>query len=247
VVALISCITSVRALPRCRVETPATMTATALIVSPDSTVQAEYTEHVGALGFRVHRAETLAQARDLLADVRPDVLVTELRLREHNGIHLAHLAHSVLPGLPVVVVGYRDRVLEAEAASAGAVYVVTTDPEQVAAAAHDAMIAKRPQRRWARKRLDAPLAGQLSGVEVRLVDVSYGGFRAEVRNADVTLVTREFELQVPGFGITAEADPVWTMTGFASPAYLCGAAVGEAHEERGSAWRAFVDTVRGAS
>ena len=219
------------------------MTATALIVSPDSAIQDEYTEHVCALGFRVHRAETLAQARDLLADVRPDVLVTELRLREHNGIHLAHLAHTVMPGLPVVVVGYRDRVLEAEAVSAGAVYVVTDDPEQVAAAAHDAMIAKRPQRRWTRKRLDDRLTGQLSGVEVRLLDVSYGGFRAEVRNADLSLVTREFELHVPGFGVTAAADPVWTMTGTSSPAYLCGAAVAEAHEERGSAWRAFVDRV----
>jgi ActR/RegA family two-component response regulator len=219
------------------------MTATALIVSPDSAVQAEFTEHVGARGFRVHRAETLAEARDLLADVRPDVLVTELRLREHNGIHLAHLAHRVLPGLPVVVVGYRDTVLEAEAASAGAVYVVTDDPERVAAAAHDAMIAKRPQRRWPRKRLEAPLTAQMSGVPVRVVDVSYGGFRAEVRDAGFSLLARALELQVPAFGISADADPVWTMTGTSSPAYLCGAAVGDAHEARGSAWRRFVDAV----
>lgn len=224
----------------------ATMTATALIVSPDSATRAEYTEHVGALGFRVHRAETLAQARDLLTDVRPDVLVTELRLKEHNGIHLAHLAHSMLPGLPVVVVGYRDKVLEAEAASAGATYVVTTDPEQVAAAAHEAMIAKRPQRRWHRKRLDDRLTGQLSGFDVRLVDVSYGGFRAEVRNADLSLLTRAFELHVPEFGIRAEADAVWTMTATASPAYVCGAAVSEHDEERGSSWRRFVDTLVGA-
>jgi ActR/RegA family two-component response regulator len=224
----------------------ATMTATALIVSPDSATQAEYTEHVGALGFRVHRAETLAQARDLLTDVRPDVLVTELRLKEHNGIHLAHLAHTVLPGLPVVVVGYRDKVLEAEAASAGATYVVTTDPGRVAAAAREAMIAKRPQRRWQRKQLDARVSGVLSGVDVRVVDVSYGGFRAEVRNADLSLLTRAFELHVPAFGIRAEADAVWTMTATASPAYVCGAAVSDEHQERGSSWRHFVDTLVGA-
>ena len=223
-----------------------TMTATALIVSPDSAVQAVYTEHVGALGFRVHRATTLAQARELLADVRPDVLVTELRLKEHNGIHLAHLAHTVLPGLPVVVVGYRDKVLEAEAASAGATYVVTTNPEEVAAAAQEAMIAKRPQRRWERKRLDDRLTGTLSGFDVRLVDVSYGGFRAEVRNADLSLLTHAFELHLPEFGVRAEADAVWTMTATASPAYVCGAAVSEAHEEHGSSWRQFVDTVTGA-
>jgi DNA-binding NarL/FixJ family response regulator len=223
------------------------MTATALIVSPDSAIQAEYTEHVGALGFRVHRAETLAQARDLLSDVRPDVLVTEVRLKEHNGIHLAHLAHTVLPGLPVVVVGYRDKVLEAEAASAGATYVVTDDPERVAAAAHEAMIAKRPQRRWHRKRLDAALSAELSGFEVRVIDVSYGGFRAEVRNADLSLLTRALELQVPQFGVRVEADPVWTMTETASRAYLCGAAVTDEHQERGSAWRQFVDTIMGVA
>jgi DNA-binding response OmpR family regulator len=223
------------------------MTATALIVTPDSATRAEYTAHVGALGFRVHRAETLDQARDLLTDVRPDVVVTALRLKEHNGIHLAHLAHTVLPNLPVVVVGYRDKVLEAEAASAGAVYVVTTDPERVAAAAQEAIIAKRPQRRWERKRLRAPLTGHLSGFEVRLVDVSYGGFRAEVRDGDLSLLTRELELRLPEFGVKAEADPVWTMTGTASPAYLCGAEVNAAHEERGSPWRQFVDTILGAA
>ncbi len=182
----------------------------------------------------------------MLADVRPDVLVTELRLKEHNGIHLAHLAHTVLPGLPVIVVGYRDKVLEAEAASAGATYVVTQDPEQVAAAAQEAVIAKRPQRRWHRKRLDPAATAALSGTAVRLVDVSYGGFRAEVRNADLSLLTRAFELRLPDVGVTAEADAVWTMTATSSRTYVCGAAVSDEHEARGSCWREFVDTVAGA-
>jgi ActR/RegA family two-component response regulator len=219
------------------------MTATALIVCPDSTTQAEYSRYVRALGFRVHGADSLAQARDLLSDVRPDVVVTALRLKEHNGIHLAHLAHTVLPGLPVVVVGYRDKVLEAEAASAGAVYVVSNDPEQVAEAAQQAVLATRPQRRWERKYLSGRVSGRLSGFEVRVLDVSYGGFRAEVRGADFGVVTQSLELQLPEFGVTADADPIWTMTGTTSRVYVCGAAVSSDDEEHGSAWRQFVDSV----
>jgi ActR/RegA family two-component response regulator len=223
------------------------MTATALIVTPDSAVQAEFTRHVGALGFRVHQAATMAQARGLLDDVRPDVLVTAVRLKEHNGIHLAHLAHRVLPHLPVVVVGYHDVVLEAEAASAGATYVVSTDGGHVAAAVQEAMIARRPPRRWERKRPGEPLGATLSGFHARLIDVSYGGFRAELHDADLEVVTRSLELRVPELGITAAADPVWTITATASAAYVCGAAVSEEHEEGGSSWRQFVDSLVGAA
>ena len=222
------------------------MTATALIVSTDSDVRSEYTRHVGALGFRVHRAESLAEARDLLTEVQPDVVVTSLRLKENNGIHLAHLAHTVLPSMPVVVVGYEDVVLEAEAESAGAFYIVTNDGGEVAAAVQQAVLAKRPQRRWHRKRPGYAISAQLAGVDVRLVDVSYGGFRAEVRGADLSILTRALELEVPEYGVTAAADPVWTMTGLDSPVYVCGAAVTEEHEESGSAWRRFVDSVHSA-
>jgi len=152
----------------------------------------------------------------------------------------------VLPSLPVVVVGYEDVVLEAEAELAGAFYIVTTDGEEVAAAVQQAILAKRPQRRWHRKRLGHGVSGLIRGFDVRIVDVSYGGFRAEVRNADLGLVTRALELHVPEFEVSADADPIWTMTGTASPVYVCGAAVSEKHEEDGSRWRHFVDLVHAA-
>jgi FixJ family two-component response regulator len=217
------------------------MTATVLIVSPDAETRAEYGHHVRAIGYRVHHAETLAQARSLLEDLRPDALVTSLRLDGDNGIHLAHVAHTILPALAVVVVGYRDVVLEAEAASAGAAYVITEEGAEVARALQEAVRAKRPHRRWERKRLQDRIYGRLSGHQAQLVDISYGGFRAEVRGADLDVITRAVELQLPEFGVTAAADPVWTTTGTADTGYVCGAAVSEEHEETGSAWRRFVD------
>jgi DNA-binding response OmpR family regulator len=217
------------------------MTATALIVFPDAAAQAEYSRHVGALGFRVHRADSLGEARELLESLHPDVLVTTVRLREHNGIHLAHLAHAVKPDLPVVVVGYHDTVLESEAASAGATYVVSTDPQQVAEAARDAVIACRPRRRWERTVVEDRVTARLSGLPARLVDVSYGGFRAELRNGDVEVVTRALELSVPEFNVSVCADPVWTITATASPAYVCGAVVDEGLGA--DAWRRFVDSL----
>jgi CheY-like chemotaxis protein len=219
------------------------MTAIALVVGPDRAIQDEYAQQLHELAFRVYEADSLAAARQLLTEVRPDVLVTALRLQEHNGIHLAHLARATLPGLPVIIAGYADVVLQAEAASVGAIYLTTEDARTVAAAAQRAARANRPRRRWRRKQLRSPIAGNLSGMPVRLVDVSYGGFRAEVETPNLTVVTRALELHLPEFGVTADADAVWTREDSATPRYVCGASVRQEQEEIGSGWRQFVDRV----
>jgi hypothetical protein len=61
----------------------------------------------------------------IFLDLRPAALVTELRLREYNGLHLALRAQQA--GVPVVIVGDPDMVVERDAASMGAVYIRTPE------------------------------------------------------------------------------------------------------------------------
>jgi hypothetical protein len=122
--------------------------------------------------------------------------------------------------------------------SAGAVYVVTTDPERIAAAAQEAIIAKRPQRRWARKRLQNRLTGELSGFAVRLVDVSYGGFRMELPAGAALSARERFELMVGSLRVAAL--PVWMKQQSINERLWCGATVSE-NGESNLAWREFVD------
>ena len=66
---------------------------------------------------------TFARARFHL-DLCPVLLVTELRLGEYNGLHLALRGRS--NGVPSIVIGAPDPVLENEAAKLGATYLTTT-------------------------------------------------------------------------------------------------------------------------
>ena len=58
--------------------------------------------------------------------LQPRLLITELRLGEYNGLHLALRAHA--NGIPTIVIGDADPVLQRDAATLGATYVVDTDP-----------------------------------------------------------------------------------------------------------------------
>ena len=78
----------------------------------------------------------------------------------------------------------------------------------------------------------------MSGVEARLVDVSYGGAGIEVFAADIP--GDALELTVPSTGLTVPVERVWArLAGQAQP-IACGLAL-----RRDSAvdarWRSFVD------
>jgi FixJ family two-component response regulator len=63
---------------------------------------------------------SFAAAKQHLED-RPCLLISEVRLGEYNGLHLALRAQG--PGIPVVLVGEPDLVLQREAAQLGAIYL----------------------------------------------------------------------------------------------------------------------------
>ena len=54
-------------------------------------------------------------------DEKPSFLISEVRLGEYNGLHLALRAQG--QGIPVVLIGEGDPVLQREAAQLGAVYL----------------------------------------------------------------------------------------------------------------------------
>lgn len=54
----------------------------------------------------------------------PDLLITEVKLGEHNGMHLALRARAA--GIPTLVLGVQDPMTEREAAQVGAEYLAVT-------------------------------------------------------------------------------------------------------------------------
>jgi DNA-binding NtrC family response regulator len=96
-------------------------------------------------GFSVVACSTFAEARAQLTSRSIAALITDIRLEEFNGLHLVQLARSLQPHARLVVFsGYADSVLEAEAAIAGASWLLKPiDLEQLGvhlaglSAAHD--------------------------------------------------------------------------------------------------------------
>jgi DNA-binding NtrC family response regulator len=74
--------------------------------------------------YRVSLVTTFASARAHL-QTQPDLVITQVRLAEYNGLHLALRARS--QGIPTVVIGERDAMVASDAVQLGATYIATDE------------------------------------------------------------------------------------------------------------------------
>ena len=73
-------------------------------------------------GYELSIVNTFTAAKAHLNSA-PDLLITDLKLQEYNGLHLALRAHVV--GIPAIVLGPEDQVLAKDAFELGATYLST--------------------------------------------------------------------------------------------------------------------------
>jgi len=211
---------------------------TVLVVTADESLRTSVASALNAQGLKVLSADTFADGRKLLVDWQPDVLVTSVRLREHNGLHLAIVSRLSSVLTKTIVIGYADPVLQAEARQAGAHYLVEPDTEHVIAAVDNAI--HRRERRWPRAR--ANITARAPDQVVQLVDLSYGGFRMLVSNADDAAYESLLDLTVGELRVAAM--PIWMKQQTTGERVWCGATVAE-NGETNLAWREFVDHALG--
>lgn len=96
----------------------------ALVVEPGDADRAFLVSTLTSAGLLVTGADGFATARALLVRHPPAMLLTEIRLGFHNGLHLAHLARWRRPQIHLVVMSrYRDPVLTRDAEALGAAFV----------------------------------------------------------------------------------------------------------------------------
>jgi DNA-binding NarL/FixJ family response regulator len=94
-----------------------------LLVDDDELFLAKLESAAGRAGFDVIKTVTFEAARQHLLENPPDALVTNVRLKSFNGIHLAWLAHgSKRPIRVIVYADLHDPVLGRETQRAGAFY-----------------------------------------------------------------------------------------------------------------------------
>ena len=96
----------------------------ALVVEPNEGDSAFLVATLKSAGLIVSAADGFASARARLVRRPPTVLVTEIRLGYHNGLHLAHIARWMRRKMILVVTSrHRDPVLTRDAEALGAVFV----------------------------------------------------------------------------------------------------------------------------
>src|SRR5687767_13244877 len=136
------------------------MAKTVLLVCTDPQQLSQYERAVAPIADVVQVATTFPQAKTMLRQNEPDVLVTELRLNEFNGIHLALWSRVRVPQLRSVIIGNSDPNLEADARALGFAYLTENGTQAIRQATQKAFVTEVPQRRWPRKRLPVGLSAQ---------------------------------------------------------------------------------------
>src|SRR5438874_2116168 len=73
-------------------------------------------------GFRVVVAASLPEGRFALSEEMPDLLISDVRLGQFNGLQLVATAERTTP--TIMITGYPDPVLEADARQLGAEFLI---------------------------------------------------------------------------------------------------------------------------
>jgi two-component system response regulator RegA len=224
------------------------MPHTILVVDDDPAALEGMVELLKAQGYAVQGVEAFEEARRLLGLGAPDLLIADVRLGAFNGLHLVLRGRMDRPNMAALIMtGFSDQVLEAEARRHGAGYLVKPlDPPRFLGMVAELLAAvpagPEDRRRFPRKHVTGGFPAEVASVPATVLDMSYGGLRFELAPA-ATDPPQSFEVSLPAFGLSLKAESVWTSRAAPSGALRCGAALSETDAQAIRAWRGVVDAL----
>ena len=169
-----------------------------LVVEDDRPTRMGLQELLRQAGYTVIIASDFRAGRRALEDERPDLLIADLRLEGFNGLQLLHVNPRPVPA--IIVTGYPDDVLQAEARHLGAEYLVKPVSPPVLLSAVERLLAgpgRQERRRWPRKRLTVDLPVEVDDVPARMIDIGYGGAQVEVFRPGASHIPSLLRLMFP--------------------------------------------------
>ena len=214
-----------------------------LIVDDNDAARTGLAKILERADFTVFAAATFIEGRNALTKEEPDLLIADVRLGEYNGLQLLASATRAMPA--IIVTGYPDPVLEADARRMGADYLV----KPVSPAALVDLVRRklsteepvfRPARKWERKQVSGSLPAKVGDEPARVLDISYGGLRLELERKPERPVPTSFTLDFPNSGVSVPVDVVWT-TRVGEEHWVCGASIAQAEDAAARAWQGLVD------
>jgi len=101
---------------------------TVMVVDDDPGILRLLTMRLEAAGYAVHSAESAERALALLAAIRPDVVVTDLKMGGMDGMGLFDALQESMPGLPVIVLTAHGTIPDAVSATQRGVFGFVPKP-----------------------------------------------------------------------------------------------------------------------
>ena len=217
------------------------MPSKVLIVDDDKTTREGLAELLEESGYHATAVGTFEEATRALRSSPPDLLIADVRLGPFNGLQLVISSPKPIPA--IIITGFADPVLESDARRRGADYVLKpVSPARLLDLVAQKLSAAHPgfgiPRRWERKPVIGGLPASIDDEPARIVDVSYGGVKFEIRPPDQT-VPESFQLRLSNLAL--QADLVWKSM-LNDDVWVCGAAVWP-EESSARQWFGLVDTV----
>jgi DNA-binding response OmpR family regulator len=212
-----------------------------LVLDDDEHALSGIVELLRDAGHHVTGAATYDAAKRLLAVSPFDLLVSDVRLRSFNGLHLVMQTRADHPDTAVIIItGYEDPLIELEAHRYHAELVrKPIKPAEFTKLVGEVLGGVRRQRRWPRKRVLGGFRVTVKGQAAAVVDVSYGGLRIEM--PDTSPLPGTFDVEVTGIGLHLEVQPVWSHPTGTAAGTIIGATLAAEHTASARTWRAIVD------
>jgi CheY-like chemotaxis protein len=197
-----------------------------LIVEDDRAARVGLQQLLTQAGYSTVVAGDFREGRRLLEHEHPDLLIVDLRLQGFNGLQLLHINPRPIP--TIVVTGFPDDVLQADARRLGAEYMVKPIEPARLLALVGRLLDKTPQtverRRLPRLAVTTDLPMEINAVPARLLDASSAGVKFEIYRPAGHAMPSALTLFFPVHDLQIDAELVWAAPGRAGR-WQCGAVI----------------------
>lgn len=236
-----------RATPAAANEEDLLMAPRVLIVEDNDATRTGLCELLKRAGYDARATRSYEEAIRVMREDTPDLLITDVRLGPYNGLQLLVTSPRRVP--TIVMTGFPDPVLEADALHLGAKFtlkpvapaaLLSLIEDQLSARPHQEL--SGPTRRWARKQVTGELTARVEDITARIIDVSYGGMRLQLMPEVERPLPPSFHVVLPQSDVNVQVDLVWSSRS-SEGVWMFGAALSEASQAATHAWQGLVDTV----
>ena len=215
-----------------------------LIVDDNPTSRAELAKLLADAGFETMTAATVPEAMRTLSTTPPQLLITEIRLDSYNGLHLIAMAPKPIPA--IVITGYADRAVEADARRLGAEYLSKpVSPGELYAAVQRTLSGASSRGVFMPPRADprtdvAPNTMVIvNDAPACLLDVSAGGARIEIQCAPGATIQSPLAFRLEDLDVALPLEIMWKRRTSANT-WVCGVAVAE---DLRPDWQEFLNAI----